>query len=290
MILTCGKIHLTEGVLIGVAGPTGTPRGHDAWCQTLFQVPDLKIIILTWWCHHDVMVRHDDVTVTFGLWAFHMIVHHSECIWGARDPIPHSSPLNTPLDALSSNLATSEHIQLSDICKVLLNTIATRSLCSWMEVAKQNFIFSLPRKIIFPLPHFQNKHCPGMCYSKWLTLYYISGSFLNNFQPCWRSVKQKATNNSRIPLKLRRFLPEVNMARNSNLGLHFNLAQGTNNACSANGNYLISSKCRSRESWADAQTINITTFFGRNWTIEGWWDCDVQCRPEEQTEGVKIGI
>lgn len=100
-----------------------------------------------------------------------------------------------------------------------------------------------------------------MCCSKWLALYYISCSFLNNFQPCWHNVKQKATNNSKIPLKLRRFLPEVNTARNSNLGSLFNLALGTNNACSTNGNYLISSKRSSRESWADAKTVNITTFF-----------------------------
>lgn len=111
---------------------------------------------------------------------------------------------------------------------------------------------------------FQNKHHAGMCCSKWLGLYYISCSFLNNFQPHWHGVKQKATNNSKIPLKLRRFLPEVNTARNSNLGSLFNLALGTNNACSTNGNYLISSKCSSRESWADAQTVNITTFFLKN--------------------------
>lgn len=129
-----------------------------------------------------------------------------------------------------------------------------------------------------------------MCCSKWPGLYYISCSFLNTLQPCWRSVKQKATNNSKIPLKLRRFLPEVNIARNSHLGSLSSLAQGTNNACSSNGNYLISSKCSSREGWTDAQTMSITTFFLRNWTMEGWWNCDEQRHPEEQTEGVKIGI
>lgn len=129
-----------------------------------------------------------------------------------------------------------------------------------------------------------------MCYKKWPGLYYILCSFLNTLQPCWRAVKQKATNNSKIPLKWRRFLPEVNMARNSHLGSLSSLAQGTNNACSSNGNYLISSKCSSREGWVDAQTMNITTFFLKNWTMEGLWDCDEQRHPEEQTEGVKIGM
>lgn len=39
--------------------------------------------------------------------------------------------------------------------------------------AKDNIFFSL----------LQNKHCAGMCLSKWLGFYYISCSFLNNFQP-----------------------------------------------------------------------------------------------------------
>ena len=39
--------------------------------------------------------------------------------------------------------------------------------------AKDNIFFSL----------LQNKHCVGMCLSKWLGFYYISCSFLNNFQP-----------------------------------------------------------------------------------------------------------
>ena len=90
----------------------------------------------------------------------------------------------------------------------------------------------------------------------------------------WPGVKQKATNNSRIPLKLRRFLPEVSLARNSHLGSFSGLAPGTNNARSSNGNYLISSKSSSRESRADALTVNITTFFLKCWTMGLWRDCD----------------
>lgn len=90
----------------------------------------------------------------------------------------------------------------------------------------------------------------------------------------WPGVKQKATNNSKIPLKLRRFLPEVSLARNSHLGSFSGLAPGTNNARSSNGNYLISSKSSSRESRADALTVNITTFFLKCWTMGLWRDCD----------------
>lgn len=90
----------------------------------------------------------------------------------------------------------------------------------------------------------------------------------------WPGVKQKATNNSEIPLKPRRFLPEVSLARNSHLGSFSSLAPGTNNARSPNGNYLISSKSSSRESRADALTVNITTFFLKCWTMGLWRDCD----------------
>lgn len=90
----------------------------------------------------------------------------------------------------------------------------------------------------------------------------------------WPGVKQKAPNNSKIPLKLRRFLPEVSLARNSHLGSFSGLAPGTNNARSSNGNYLISSKSSSRESRADALTVNITTFFLKCWTMGLWRDCD----------------
>lgn len=90
----------------------------------------------------------------------------------------------------------------------------------------------------------------------------------------WPGVKQKATNNSRIPLKPRRFLPEVSLARNSHPGSFSSLARGTNNARSPNGNYLISSKSSSRESRADALTVNITTFFLKCWTMGLWSACD----------------
>lgn len=60
------------------------------------------------------------------------------------------------------------------------STAATRSVCSESCLSGS---FFLPRTIIFFFLFFflQNKHHAGMCCSKWLGLYYISCSFLNNF-------------------------------------------------------------------------------------------------------------
>lgn len=44
---------------------------------------------------------------------------------------------------------------------------------------------------------------------------------------------------AQVPLNLRKFLPETNIARNSNLGLSRGLAEGSNNSLYNNGNYLI---------------------------------------------------
>lgn len=125
----------------------------------------------------------------------------------------------------------------------------------------------LPRTIYF-FPFLQNKHCAGMCLSKWLGFRYISLQLSKQFPSSgWLGVKQKATNNSKIPLKPRRFLPEVSLARNSHLGSFSSLAPGTNNARSPNGNCLISSKSCSGESRADARTVHITTFFSERRTM-----------------------
>lgn len=51
---------------------------------------------------------------------------------------------------------------------------------------------------------------------------------------------------AQVPLNLRKFLPEANIARNSNLGLSWSLTVGSNNSQCNNGNYLIlSSRLRS---------------------------------------------
>lgn len=156
-------------------------------------------------------------------------------------------------------------MNFSDTSREFLNTTGNKKHTvresSYCFLSFLFFNCCLPRTIYF-FSFLQNKHCAGMCLGKWLGLRYISPQLSKQFPSSgWPGVKQKATNNSKIPLKPRRFLPEVSLARNSHLGSFSSLAPGTNNARSPNGNCLISSKSCCGESRADALTVHITTFF-----------------------------